>query len=59
MAFRYVKADDGKPVMPKVRSRSYRSLVLLSYTNILQGMLELIGKDAEKDIMDLLPEDDG
>ena len=35
MPFKYVKGEDGKPVMP-------------------EGMLELLGRDADKGILDLL-----
>ena len=51
MPFRYVKGADGMPVMPKVRRPESRGA---PYTDIaIQGMVDLIKKDADKAIDDL------
>jgi Uncharacterized conserved protein len=53
MPFRYVKGEDGMPVMPEVKPCSLSSLVWSS-ANVSQGMFELIQKDADRGIDDLL-----
>lgn len=58
MPFRYVKGDDGQPIMPKVSLRSSFEHVTfqLEYLAdlVLQGMVDLIIKDSEKSLDDLL-----
>ena len=55
MPFRYVKGDDGKPVMPEVCCFHVRSIVSMweAADNPIQGMVDLIRKDADKAIDDL------
>lgn len=65
MPFKYVTDKDGQPIMPEVRSHSHfsstsSSIILSSempsepiLTNGLQGMVDLIKKDADKAIDDL------
>ncbi|PYH56379.1 uncharacterized protein BO96DRAFT_412532 [Aspergillus niger CBS 101883] len=60
MPFRYVKGDDGEPIMPKVRhgreNYSPQSHHVSSHdiTDISQGMVDLIKKDADQGIDDLV-----
>lgn len=56
MPFRYVKGEDGHPMMPKVCLLIHMFLVYVPRTALIdrrQGMRELIGKDADKAIDDL------
>lgn len=59
MPFRYVKGDDGEPIMPKVRpgrTSHPQSLHFSSHdiTDKPQGMVDLIKKDADQGIDDLV-----
>lgn len=55
MPFKYVRGEDGKPVMPKVSCPVFHiALEILTKPNLVQGMLELLASDADKDILDLL-----
>lgn len=51
MPFRYVLDKAGKPIFPDV---SQNSRSFLSHANITQGMIDLIKKDSERGIDDLL-----
>ena len=55
MPFKYVRADDGRPILPEVSPWA----ITLSFdrarkADCAKGMLELLAKDADKDILDLL-----
>lgn len=59
MPFRYVKGDDGEPIMPKVRpgrtSHPQRhQFSSHDITDKSQGMVDLIKKDADQGIDDLV-----
>lgn len=51
MPFRYVKGDDGKPIMPEV-SFCFIPLSFL-FADKTQGMVDLIRKDSDKAIDDM------
>jgi hypothetical protein len=53
MPFRYVKGEDGKPVMPEVSDASLPE-AHMQFSYIPQGMIDLIRNDADKAIDDLL-----
>lgn len=52
MPFKYVKGKDGKAIMPEVSG--VETLHLAQHADNLQGMIELLGDDADKGILDLL-----
>lgn len=55
MPFRYVKNDDGSPVMPEVSIKV--SLICLKWDWRLtsnQGMLDLIKEDSKKGVLDMV-----
>lgn len=59
MPFRYVKGEDGQPIMPKVCAPISLDHVVFQIHRlcaylITQGMVELIIKDSEKSLDDLL-----
>lgn len=51
MPFRYVKSDDGKPIMPEVSSCSLP--LAIPSADKTQGMVDLIRKDSDKAIDDM------
>jgi hypothetical protein len=51
MPFKYVKGKDGKAIMPDV-SQIVENI--FSDANYSQGMIDLLGDDADKGILDLL-----
>lgn len=51
MPFKYVQSDDGKPILPEVRSVHVCTMFILI---VQQGMMDLLASDADKDILDLL-----
>lgn len=53
MPFRYVKTEDGKPIMPKVQGSPTCVVDGLNADRASQGMVELIQKDADKAVNDL------
>jgi hypothetical protein len=53
MPFKYVKGKDGKAIMPEVCS-TVKLMCLNINTNCSQGMIDLLGDDADKGILDLL-----
>lgn len=54
MPFRYVRGDDGQPIMPTVCfALNYRGIENEPFADRFQGMVDLIKKDAEKSIDDL------
>lgn len=53
MPFRYVKGEDGKPIMPAVSDVDLWC-VTGQADQVSQGMVELIKKDADKAIDDLM-----
>jgi ribosome biogenesis SPOUT family RNA methylase Rps3 len=52
MPFRYVKGADGKPIMPEAGPLS-TGVLQRSVLTLVQGMVELIQRDADKAIDDL------
>ena len=52
MPFRYVKSEEGEPIMPDV-SDFIPSLLMLSTDQTIQGMVDLIRKDSDKAIDDM------
>ena len=52
MPFRYVKGEDGKPIMPDVSCTPSPGRSLPTH-NTAQGMVDLIGKDTDKAIDDM------
>lgn len=52
MPFRYVKSQDGKPIMPEVSACTFDDAASQMLTE--QGMIDLIVKDTEKGLDDLL-----
>jgi ribosome biogenesis SPOUT family RNA methylase Rps3 len=52
MPFRYVKSEEGEPIMPDV-SDLIPSLTMLSTDQTIQGMVDLIRKDSDKAIDDM------
>lgn len=55
MPFKYVKGQDGAPIMPEVgRHRVLLCIPATSLTSLLQGMITLLARDADKGILDLL-----
>lgn len=54
MPFRYVRGEDGGPVMPEVSMYTSLSLMFAVLMHFVQGMFELIKKDADKGLDDLL-----
>ena len=53
MPFKYVKGKDGKAIMPEVIWRICQANASTS-ANLSQGMIDLLGDDADKGILDLL-----
>ncbi|EAT87533.2 hypothetical protein SNOG_05142 [Parastagonospora nodorum SN15] len=55
MPFRYVKGEDGRPIMPEARKQHLLFQLGPRFTDIIrQGMVDLIIKDSEKSLDDLL-----
>lgn len=60
MPFKYVKGKDGKAIMPEVRlqcivcPRNLNSGKRIEANRSTQGMIDLLGNDADKGILDLL-----
>jgi ribosome biogenesis SPOUT family RNA methylase Rps3 len=53
MPFKYVKGKDGKAIMPEV-SRIIGNIRFNVDANYSKGMIDLLGDDADKGILDLL-----
>lgn len=55
MPFRYVKGEDGKPIMPEVNTISSPAPLYdpSRHSQLAQGMVDLIGKDTDKAIDDM------
>jgi hypothetical protein len=57
MPFRYVKGDDGRPIMPEVRAYITQRIIFCNNATCShhrKGMVDLIIKDSEKSLDDLL-----
>jgi ribosome biogenesis SPOUT family RNA methylase Rps3 len=52
MPFRYVKGENGQPIMPDVGNLQYYT-ARMATDRVMQGMVELIKKDSEKGFGDL------
>ena len=54
MPFRYVKGEDGNPIMPEVSTCLHVAWLVYTHKTNSQGMKDLIKKDADKAVDDLI-----